>query len=130
MKNNNIEGILNGVSNVLEKLSDLAEKGQKLKQAVHEINTQSTRTGTTYSNAIQELPTTLEETPTDWIIRAEVIGAMLNQVQLDAVQQKLQIKIIQGQQLLYKEIELPGTCHIQNIQLHCDSGQLQINCPK
>jgi HSP20 family molecular chaperone IbpA len=129
MKNNNIEGILNGVSNVLERLSELAEKGKQLKQAVHEINnTQSTHT--TSNHAIQELSTTLQETTNDWIIRAKVTGATLNQVQLEVHQQKLRIKIIQGQQLLYKEIELPITCYLQKIQLHCDSGELQINCAK
>jgi HSP20 family molecular chaperone IbpA len=131
MKENNIEGILHGMSTVLEKLSELAEKGQKLKEAAYEINRESIHNphGTAHY-AIQELVTHLEETTTDWIIHAHVMGVILNQVQLEADEHTLQLKVIQDQHVLYKEIELPVPCHIQNIHVNCDSGQLQIHCRK
>lgn len=131
MKDNNIAGVLNGISNVLEKLSDLAERGRQLKQTIHEIDdVHSTKTPHTTNSALQELVTTLDETTQRWIIQAQVKGVRLNQVQLEIEQQKLHLKIIQGTQLLYKEIELPAPCQLQNIHVHYDSGQLKISCSK
>ena len=155
-KNVNMNGILNGIANLVEKIGDLAEKGEQFKRAMEEIergkegkvyydvNVQvglggktpdsSHRQGKIYNhNPIPETRepiTDLFDESNYILITVEMPGISVDEVRLDLQDRQLTIQAENKHKRYYKELCLPVPCHREKINLVCNNGILEITCPK
>ncbi|WP_163836699.1 hypothetical protein [Spartinivicinus ruber] len=123
MNREKADGILSGVSSVLDSLGNLAEKGTKLKQAVHGAENQSSAGDET----LQQLTTQLEETDTGLKLTISTTNLAKAKVDVKIQDNVLRIKVVKGQYIAYKDIELTPGAHIDNINLDNDAGHIEIH---
>ncbi len=120
-KNNSILG---SMSNVLDSLGDLAEKGRQLKREVHAGEDSSPPEG----DVLQPLAIETEKTESGWTLQLQTSDLSKAKMGVTAQDNLLLIKIARGQQVDYKDVELRSGFRIDAVSLDNASGQIKIDC--
>ena len=153
-----LEGILDGLGDVLKKLNDLAETGEKLsnstefqssKEGVKGVFGFSVNVGsldkkpkvepfgnirkdkTTGKSVVQEVREPLVdvfEEKDHILVLAEMPGIGIEDIHIDLRDDLLSIKAESGPKKYRKEVLLPKACSKENIAASCNNGILEIKC--
>lgn len=151
-KERNVEGILNGLANLVEKLGDLADKGEKLKRTagefdvgrhgrgLYEVNIK-TGLGEGHAAAAKPAPrsapvhetreplTDVFDEGAQILIVAEMPGIGVDDVRVAIRDDLLEFEAEHGPKRYRKELLLPAAC-AGTADIRCNNGIVEIRCTK
>jgi len=122
MNKEKIDILLHGVSNVLDSLGDLAERGQQLKQAVAAAEHHSSAD----MDPCYPLTVNKEKSGAGWQLKISTSHLGKAEIAIEVQDNILQIKIIRGQNIDYKDIELTPDAQINSVNIDNDTGYIEI----
>lgn len=157
-KKGGLEGILGGLTDLVEKLGELAETGEKLSRSGHiqgkdkELKgvygfsvkvglggegakvepfgniRQDEATGESVVQEVREPMVDIFEEKDHTIVVAETPGISTEDVQIEVRDDLLTIRAEKGDTKYYKEVLLPRTYQREKMEVTCNNGILEIKC--
>lgn len=112
------DSILGGISNILDSLGDLAEKGKQLKHAVHAAENSSVDPDTRAQRFAARIITHTEIT--DFGCKLTLLTGDLTKAKVDLKVQDdiLHVEIIREQSIEYEDVTLKTGFHINSVSMH------------
>lgn len=153
-----LDGLLGGLTELVEKLQDLAEKGEELSRSAHlrddkgdfeavygvrvkvglgdrEIRAepfgnvgQDRESGEAVVHEVREPPVDVIEEDRVVVVVAEMPGIATEDVELEVRDDVLTITAERGRKRYRKEVLLPRVCARERMSVSCNNGILEIRC--
>ena len=126
MSKEKTDSVLQGISGILDSLGNLAEKGRQLKEVINQEKSKSDFV----ANSLQELHTDLETLDSSWILNAKADNLINTDVDVEVKDDNLCIKITEGHQIAYKNVEIAPGFRIDSIRVHNNTGHIVVKCSR
>lgn len=118
------DSIFNQISGILNSLGRLAEKGQQLKQTVDEAVGQSPSN----TNSQQKFIIQTKKIDSGWQVKLSADDLARTKIDLRIENDLLHIKLIEGRDIEYKDVQLESGVRINTVNLDNIAGCIDIYC--